>query len=101
MFKSGGYNVYPREVELVIEAFPGVSSVALVEAPDALFGEIGVAFVACSASVRASEIFEFCRARLANYKLPKRIEIVSDLPMLPIGKVDKARLRQMAKGVQV
>lgn len=98
MFKSGGYNVYPREVELIIEAFPGVSSVALVEAPDPLFGEIGVAFVACSANVRASEILEFCRARLANYKVPKRIEIVADLPMLPIGKVDKARLRRMAIG---
>ncbi|MDX2274329.1 MAG: class I adenylate-forming enzyme family protein [Hyphomonadaceae bacterium] len=96
MFKSGGYNVYPREVELVIEAFPGVRSVALVETPDALFGEVGVAFVACDASVDVGKIADFCRTRLANYKVPKRIEIVRDLPMLPIGKVDKARLRSMA-----
>jgi acyl-CoA synthetase (AMP-forming)/AMP-acid ligase II len=97
MFKSGGYNVYPREVELVIEQFSGVRSVALVDVPDRLYGEVGVAFVACDAPIDVSELVRFCREMLANYKIPKRFEIVNELPMLPIGKVDKAALRARAR----
>lgn len=97
MFKSGGYNVYPREVELVIESYPGVLSVAVVEAPDPLYGEVGVAFVAAKAAMCVDDLLRFCRERLANYKVPKRIELSTDLPMLPIGKVDKVALRVRAR----
>ncbi len=99
MFKSGGYNVYPREVELVIEAFPGVRSVAVVEAPDRLYGEVGVAFVSADHTGDADAIAAFCRSRLANYKLPKRIEFVTALPMLAIGKVDRQALRARAREI--
>jgi len=98
MFKSGGYNVYPREIELVIESYPGVRSVAVVEAPDQLYGEVGVAFVVAGRSIAIEGLLRHCRERLANYKVPKRIEIVTELPMLPIGKVDKVLLRERARG---
>lgn len=97
MFKSGGYNVYPREVELVLESIPGVLSAAVVEVPDTLYGEVGVAFVSVTDTVRPSTLGDLCRDRLANYKIPKRFEIVAALPMLAIGKVDKQALRVRAQ----
>lgn len=98
MFKSGGYNVYPREVELALESHPDVREVAVVDVPDPLFGEVGVAFVALTkCDVDADALSKHCRERLANYKVPKRIVILPALPMLPIGKVDKAALRRTAK----
>ncbi len=98
MFKSGGYNVYPREVEQAIENHPDVRQVAVVDVADPLFGEVGVAFVALnSGATDVRTLVQHCRERLANYKIPKRIVIVDALPMLPIGKVDKAALKALAK----
>jgi acyl-CoA synthetase (AMP-forming)/AMP-acid ligase II len=95
MFKSGGYNVYPREVEMVLEAHPSVAAVAVVEASDPLYGEVGVAFVVAHGSAPAATALDsHCRDHLANYKIPKRFIIVDKLPMLPIGKVDKVMLRR-------
>jgi acyl-CoA synthetase (AMP-forming)/AMP-acid ligase II len=97
MYKSGGYNVYPREVETVIEAHPGVASAAVVSIPDPLWQEIGVAYVVPRESITTQQIEQYCRDRLANYKLPKRIVLVAELPLLPIGKVDKRTLRGWAE----
>lgn len=98
MFKSGGYNVYPREVEQVIESHPQVRQVALVDVPDPLFGEVGVAFVVLNGdAAELPTLLPYCRERLANYKIPKRVVIVDALPMLPIGKVDKAALKLLAR----
>lgn len=100
MFKSGGYNVYPREVELVLEAHPGVAAVAVVETSDALYGEVGVAFVVPKAPAPAPIVLDsHCRERLANYKIPKRYIMVDALPMLPVGKVDKVALRRQVAGL--
>jgi acyl-CoA synthetase (AMP-forming)/AMP-acid ligase II len=96
MYKSGGYNVYPREVELVLEAHPAVALAAVVAVPDPLWQEVGVAYVAPRSAVTAAELDAHCRARLANYKIPKRIVIEPDLPLLPIGKVDKRALAARA-----
>lgn len=97
MFKSGGYNVYPREVELVLEAQLGVGAVAVVETPDPLYGEVGVAFLVANGTPPAASVLEaHCRQHLANYKIPKRFVFVDTLPMLPIGKVDKVALRKAA-----
>ena len=98
MFKSGGYNVYPREVEMVIEAHPAVSLAAVVPQPDPLWQESGVAYVLPHPGVRveAAELAGWCRERLANYKLPKRFEITTDIPLLPIGKVDRVALKRRA-----
>lgn len=94
MFKSGGYNVYPREVELALEAHPDVELACVVGVPDETFGEIGRAFVVARPGVDVANLLHHCRSRLANYKIPKSLEIVEALPMLPIGKVDRAALKQ-------
>jgi acyl-CoA synthetase (AMP-forming)/AMP-acid ligase II len=94
MFKSGGYNVYPREIETVIEAHPDVTAAAVVGIPDATWDEVGVAFV--EGAVTPEAIAEWCRARLANYKIPKHIHCEAALPLLPIGKIDKPALRRRA-----
>ena len=97
MYKSGGYNVYPREVEAVIEAHPGVATAAVVSIADDLWHEVGVAYVVPRESITTEQIAQHCRERLANYKLPKHIVITSELPLLPIGKVDKQALRVQAE----
>jgi acyl-CoA synthetase (AMP-forming)/AMP-acid ligase II len=94
MFKSGGYNVYPSEVENVLGSHPAVSEVAVVAAPDPLWTEVGVAFVVPAAALDSEELREHARERLANYKVPKRLLLVDALPRLPNGKVDKLSLRK-------
>lgn len=96
MFKSGGYNVYPREVELVLEAHPAVDLAAVVSCPDPLWQEVGVAYVIPRNPITAEALEAHCRVHLANYKIPKRFVIRSELPLLPIGKVDKVALRKLA-----
>jgi acyl-CoA synthetase (AMP-forming)/AMP-acid ligase II len=96
MYKSGGYNVYPREVEMVLEAHPAVILAAVVSVDDPLWQEIGVAYVTLSDEAAASDIEAYCRERLANYKIPKRIIIEANMPLLPIGKIDKVALKKRA-----
>lgn len=97
MFKSGGYNVYPREVELAIEALPGVVMAAVIAVPDEKFQEVGKAFVQLhpGATIGREKLKEALRERLANYKIPKDFIIVEQLPMLPVGKIDKGALRSL------
>jgi len=100
MFKSGGYNVYPREIELAIEQHPAIVMAAVVSVPDPLYQEVGVAFVVPKSDepLTAEALRVYCRERLANYKVPKRFVIRSELPRLPIGKIDKVSLRTEAMG---
>ena len=100
MFKSGGYNVYPREIEQVLEAQPGVREAAVVGVAHPLWGEAGVAYVGAEPGVEAAALLAACRAALANYKVPKHIETMAELPRLPIGKVDKLSLRKLADGLR-
>lgn len=98
MFKSGGYNVYPKEIELVIETHPDVVATAVVPLADSLYGEVGVAFVVPRGpQVCAAALETHCRATLANYKIPKHFVLTSELPMLPIGKIDRLALRECAR----
>jgi fatty-acyl-CoA synthase len=98
MYKSGGYNVYPREVELCLEAHPSVAMAAVVSVPDDVYQEVGHAYVAApgSETPSAEELRGFVKEHLANYKVPKRIVILDALPMLPVGKVDKVALKERA-----
>jgi acyl-CoA synthetase (AMP-forming)/AMP-acid ligase II len=98
MFKSGGYNIYPREIEMVLESHPAVSLAAVVAMPDPLYQEIGCAFLLRKpgCGLEAAAINAWCRGRLANYKIPKRFVIRDELPLLPIGKLDKTALRAEA-----
>lgn len=96
MYKSGGYNIYPREIEAVLESYPGVAMAAVIGVADPLWGEAGHAFVqAASETVEAASLSAWCRERLAAYKVPKKFEIRAELPLLPIGKIDRKRLRDM------
>lgn len=98
MYKSGGYNVYPREVELALETHEAVVLSAVVSVPDALFDEVGWAYLVPTPGKQLSEkqAQEWCKSQLANYKVPKRFIICDELPLLPIGKVDKVKLKQQA-----
>jgi fatty-acyl-CoA synthase len=94
MFKSGGYNVYPREVEGVIESMEGVELCAVLSVPDPLWGEVGLAFVQSNSGAVTREALErHCAGLLARYKIPKRFEMRTSLPLLAVGKIDKQALR--------
>jgi acyl-CoA synthetase (AMP-forming)/AMP-acid ligase II len=98
MYKSGGYNVYPREIEDAIHSHPDVIMAAVVSRPDPLWDEVGVAYVVARPGMTANALEQYCRERLANYKLPKAFVRCDELPLLPIGKVDKVALKRRAMG---
>jgi acyl-CoA synthetase (AMP-forming)/AMP-acid ligase II len=97
MYKSGGYNVYPREIEAVLEEHPDIAHAAVVAVPDADYQAVGVAFVVSPAAPAPALLAEHCRRSLAGYKIPKQIRVVDALPLLANGKVDKPALRAMAE----
>lgn len=96
MIISGGENVYAAEVEAVFREHPAVEDAALIGRPDEKWGEIGVVIVSLKADKSATreELQEFCRARLARYKVPKEVIFSPGLPYSPYGKVIKAELRK-------
>jgi acyl-CoA synthetase (AMP-forming)/AMP-acid ligase II len=96
MYKSGGYNVYPREVENVIERHPKVDIAAVIGISDPVWQEVGIAYVLVNDDLTVEALEAHCRENLANYKIPKRFFLVRELPLLPIGKVDKVALRKQA-----
>jgi malonyl-CoA/methylmalonyl-CoA synthetase len=89
---SGGFNVYPKEVELVLDALPGVVESAVIAVPHKDFGEAVIAVVVGSASEQA--LINAARERLAPFKAPKRVFMVEELPRNAMGKVQKASLRE-------
>ncbi|MGQ9829570.1 MAG: acyl-CoA synthetase [Roseiflexus sp.] len=94
---SGGYNIYPREVEEVLLDHPAVAEVAVVGLPDPEFGEQVVAVVVPTVQPRdglEQELIDWCRARLASYKKPRRIIFAATLPRNALGKVQKHLLQQ-------
>jgi malonyl-CoA/methylmalonyl-CoA synthetase len=93
---SGGYNVYPKEIELVIDELPGVTESAVIGLPHPDFGE-GVAAVVIGKGDEAAMIAA-CREQLAPFKAPKRIFFVNELPRNAMGKVQKNLLRQTYAG---
>ncbi|PYN34905.1 MAG: AMP-binding protein [Candidatus Rokuibacteriota bacterium] len=99
MIKVGGENVDPTEVESYLSTYPGVSQAAFVSYPEARLGEVGVAFVQVvpGASVDPDGLIAFCRGRIASFKIPRHVLIVDELPMTSSGKVQKARLREVAR----
>jgi fatty-acyl-CoA synthase len=97
MFLQGGYNVYPVEVENVLTRFPDVSMAAGIGVPDPVLGEIGLYFVVGRdpvVGVDVDALLAHCRRQLADYKVPRRIEIVGELPLTPSGKVAKTELHR-------
>jgi len=95
MYKSGGYNVYPLEVEIFLNAYPGVNTSAVISAPHEMWGETGYAFIIPEdgTEITEKEIKDYCRNGLADYKQPSRIIIEKDVPRSSIGKVAKKELK--------
>ena len=93
---SGGFNIYPKEIELEIDGLPGVVESAVIGVPHPDFGEGLVAVVALQkgATLTETAVLEALRDRLARFKQPKRVYFVDDLPRNAMGKVQKARLRE-------
>ncbi len=100
MYKSGGYNVYPREIELCLESHSDVVLAAVIGVSDPLYQEVGHAFVlphpGCMPT--AVDLIAWCRTHLANYKVPKTVTVADHLPMLPVGKIDKQTLKANVQG---
>ncbi|MFX1677071.1 FadD3 family acyl-CoA ligase [Paraburkholderia sp. A2WS-5] len=96
MFIVGGFNCYPAEIERLFAAHEAVAQIAVVGMPDERLGEVGHAYVVLRAGARADAVSltEWARGNMANYKVPRRIEIVEALPVSAAGKVLKYRLRE-------
>jgi len=96
MFINGGFNVYPAEVERLMLAHPEVGQVAVVGIPDDRLGEVGMAFVVPAPDTHPdpADIVSWCRDEMANYKAPRRVEVIDVLPLNASGKVLKFELRQ-------
>jgi len=95
MIISGGYNIYPREVEEVVAEVPGVAEVAVVGVSDPDWGERVVALVRAAAGQAVNEdvVLEHCRASMASYKKPKEVRLVEEFPLSSTGKIAKKVLR--------
>ncbi len=100
MFISGGFNVFPKEIEQVIDAMTGVRESAVVGLPHPDFGEAGLAVVvADDAAVNADDIRVALKQTLANYKVPKLVTLAAELPRNAMGKVQKNVLRETYRAV--
>jgi len=96
MVVSGGENIYPVEVENAIAHHPSVADVAVIGVPDQKFGEALLAFVVLKpgAELGVEEMIDFCRERIAGYKIPRKLEIIPEMPRNPSGKILKKELRK-------
>ena len=93
MFKSGGFNVYPREIEIALEEHPHVRTAVVVSVPDEKWGHVGRAFVLKHNDLlTAADLDAHMRARVANYKVPKEFVLKATFPMLASGKIDRRSL---------
>jgi long-chain acyl-CoA synthetase len=99
MIIRGGENIYPREIDEVLYQHPAVAAAATIGIPDQLYGEEVAAFVVLKsgAIVSEDEIISFCRMRLADYKCPKSVQFVSDIPKGPTGKLLKRELAKLPR----
>uniref|UniRef100_UPI002FCC0FAF malonate--CoA ligase n=1 Tax=Ramlibacter sp. TaxID=1917967 RepID=UPI002FCC0FAF len=98
---SGGYNVYPAEIEGYLNDMPGVAESAVVGVPHGDFGEVGVAVVIAKpgAQLQPEQLIASLKSQLANFKIPKRCFVVDQLPRNTMGKVQKNLLREQHKGL--
>ena len=99
MIIRGGENIYPREIEEFLYTMPGVRDVQVVGVPDAKYGEVVGAFITKvpGSDITEEDVQEFSRARLARYKCPTHVFFVDEFPMTASGKIQKYKLRDMAK----
>jgi acyl-CoA synthetase (AMP-forming)/AMP-acid ligase II len=98
MFVVGGFNAYPAEIENMLMEHPSVGQVAVIGVSDHRMGEVGKAYVVprAGATVHEAELIAWARERMANYKVPRSVEVVDALPLNATGKVLKYVLREQA-----
>lgn len=98
MYKSGGTNVYPAEIEQQLNSHPAVKIAAIIGVPDERLGEVGFAFVQAhpGASLSLAELRAHCKGILANYKIPRHLMVVAELPRTSTGKIQRTALVEMA-----
>jgi len=96
MIICGGLNVYPKEIEDILDGITGVVESAVIGVPHADFGEAVVAVVVAASgkAISEEEIIQFSKGRMANFKVPKRVFLVDELPRNAMGKVQKNMLRE-------
>jgi len=99
MLICGGFNVYPAEIEEYLFTHPKVQNVSVIGMPDNVMGEVAVAYIIPreEMTIDPQEIVDFCVGEIANFKVPRYVQIVGDLPMTQSGKIQKFRLREIAK----
>lgn len=96
MFIVGGFNAYPAEIEQLLGLHPGVADAAVIGVPDARLGEVGKAYVVRhrdAGALTADDVIAWARREMANYKVPRQVEFVAELPRNASGKVVKGALR--------
>ena len=98
MFIVGGFNAYPAEIENLLLAHPSIKQVSVIGIPDDRLGEVGMAFVVAEPGTAPSEdeIVAWARETMANYKAPRRVAFIDELPLNATGKVEKNKLREIA-----
>jgi len=96
MIISGGFNIYPREVEDVIMSYPGVAETAVIGVPDDMWGEAIKAFVVPKAGMELTEagIIRHCKGNLASYKKPKSVDFIKEIPKNLYGKINRRALKE-------
>lgn len=100
MFIVGGFNCYPAEIENGLHSMPGVARAAVIGVPDERMGEVARAYIVATADTELDEasVIDWCRANMANYKVPRSVRFLDELPLNAGGKVLKTELRQLASG---
>ena len=101
MFISGGFNVYPPEIENFLFSHPKIKQVYVIGVPDKVMGEVGMAFVELNDEVTCTkeELIDYCKGKIANFKVPKYFEFTKEFPMTASGKVQKFKLEDKAKEI--
>ncbi|CAB5026090.1 unannotated protein [freshwater metagenome] len=101
MFIVGGFNAYPAEIENLMLRNHQIAQVAVVGVPDGRLGEVGMAFVVSRphASPDPDELLSWCRAEMANFKAPRYVVLVEELPLNATGKVLKFELRERGREI--
>ena len=97
MILTGGYNIYPAEIERVLSEHPAVAMSGVGAVPDELRGELARAYVVLKPGATATEadVLQFCRQKLAAYKVPRSVKFVPDLPKTSTGKIMRRELRTL------
>ena len=96
MSNVGGFNVYPQEVETVIKELPGIREAVVIGVENPVSGEVPVAFIIREegAELEAGTVISHCKEKMAHFKVPRKVQFVTELPLSAVGKVLKRKLRE-------